>query len=182
MSAYDKKEKEEIVRELKEALGDYEKLVEVLSTQIEENKALQSQLTELLGHIREPASEQTDLKRFLLGLDSQEAFDSLSLEQVSRLLPISVEWIEGETEVNNELLARGCAFLLAAMGKWRKELFEQNTENSLLFKRLGKAFEDRQKFAPAVADNVITESELDYCIGYFCGEKKRTSSLESFAL
>lgn len=177
MSSYSKKEKEEIVKELKEVLDDYENLARALEAQIEQNERIRGMLANVLesgsGNTEERGenSEALSPQKFLLELDSQEAFDGLSLGEVNQLLPITVAWIESGSGEGWELKARGCAFLMAAMAKWRKELFETNSENDGLFKRLGAAFADKQKFAQLVKDKVISESELEYCVRYFGKEE-----------
>lgn len=185
MSSYSKKEKEGIVKELREVLDDYENLARALEAQIEQNTRIKG----ILGNLLTSESDKTEegeesnesslsLQKFLFELDSQDAFDRLSLSEVNQLLPISVAWLESDSKEDWELKARGCAFLMAAMAKWRKELFEVNTENSDLFKRLGTAFADKEKFTQLVTDKVISESELEYCVRYF----RKDECLNDFTL
>lgn len=178
MSSHSKKEKEAIVQELKEVLDDYENLAKILESQIVQNKKINSILDNLISVQNINSSETTPnendennenvvLQQFLFSLDSQESFDKLSFYEVNQLLPISVAWIENDNGNEREFKARGCAFLMAAMAKWRKELFEENDGNNDLFKRLGTIFTDAQKFAQVVEDRIISESEVNYCIKYF---------------
>lgn len=185
MSSYSKKEKEEIVRELKEVLDDYENLARMLESQIEQNAKIKSVLSGFLNPKGEKAENPSDkeylaLQDFLFELDSQDAFDKLTLDEVSALLPICVAWIESDAEKDWDFKARGCAFLMAAMAKWKKELFEDNGGgNKDLFERLGTAFASKHKFAQLVSDKIISESELNYCISYFTNKDE---TLNEFSL